>query len=410
MWRITGASSLTGAPAATFIRAEVGPSATTRTSHALPAGGQYRLQRRAVLRDHVRRQLGDAVGEQRAGEVDPLPAAAAQFDPLHDRDIRLRRARVARETAPVGGPPARSGLSRDSPFPAQRESPSTPGVLVRPNTSWTGARPRRSSSAAAWRITACTLSCRRRRLRAEPRPVKYARDPPVNDRLVERFALRSPRRETRLERGCLIVPTSSREKYSPVAASGRRRDGHPDVAGARRERSRGGASATPGSLPGPERGARPFERATACSAESRRPSASSVANAIGAERPPRRRQRALVDRDQGLPRRRADAFVDRRRRPREPRGVGVLAVERGLRGEPGERLGDVELVADVAREREAVEEPAPRRPRRCRAPGPATRCRSAAPRAGGRRRAGGAARRASPSRCSERSRRPWTMS
>ena len=39
----------------------------------------------------------------------------------------------------------------------------------------------------------------------------------------------------------------------------------------------------------------------------------------------------------------------------------VLAVERGLGGEPGERLGDVELVADVAGEREAVEEPAPRR-------------------------------------------------
>ena len=36
-------------------------------------------------------------------------------------------------------------------------------------------------------------------------------------------------------------------------------------------------------------------------------------------------QRALVDRDQRLPRRRADALVDRRRRAREPRGVGVVA-------------------------------------------------------------------------------------
>ena len=34
------------------------------------------------------------------------------------------------------------------------------------------------------------------------------------------------------------------------------------------------------------------------------------------------------------------------------------AVQRRLGGEPGERLGDVELIADVAREREAVEEAA----------------------------------------------------
>jgi hypothetical protein len=48
-----------------------------------------------------------------------------------------------------------------------------------------------------------------------------------------------------------------------------------------------------------------------------------------------------VDRDQGLPGRRADPLVDGRGRAGQARGVGVVAVERGLRREPGERLGDV---------------------------------------------------------------------
>ena len=38
----------------------------------------------------------------------------------------------------------------------------------------------------------------------------------------------------------------------------------------------------------------------------------------------------------------------------------MSTVECGLRGEPSERLGDVELIADVAGQREAVQEPAPR--------------------------------------------------
>ena len=41
----------------------------------------------------------------------------------------------------------------------------------------------------------------------------------------------------------------------------------------------------------------------------------------------------------------------------EPRRLLPAAAERGLRREPGQRLGDVELVADVAGEREAVQEP-----------------------------------------------------
>ena len=70
-----------------------------------------------------------------------------------------------------------------------------------------------------------------------------------------------------------------------------------------------------------------------------------------------------------------------------------LAVERGLGGEPRERLGDVELVADVAARARGSRGTRAAPPRRCRARGPARRCRSAARPGGGRRRAGGAARR-----------------
>src|SRR4051812_12643981 len=82
---------------------------------------------------------------------------------------------------------------------------------------------------------------------------------------------------------------------------------------------------------------------------------------VGAERAPRRGPGTVVDLADRLPRRRADALVQRGRRARQPRGVDVVAVERGLRGEPRERFGDDELVADVPGEREAVAEPAPRR-------------------------------------------------
>ena len=45
--------------------------------------------------------------EQRPGEVDPLPAAAAQFDPLHDRDIMA-------EDSPLAHP-----FGYDSPFSSE---------------------------------------------------------------------------------------------------------------------------------------------------------------------------------------------------------------------------------------------------------------------------------------------------
>ena len=96
-------------------------------------------------------------------------------------------------------------------------------------------------------------------------------------------------------------------------------------------------------------------------------------------------------------------------RARELRGLDVPAVQRGLGGEPGERLGDVELVVDVAGEREAVEEPVARRL--------AAAAREVQPGVVDQRLDQPAVvaelpaqLEASPSRCSERSKRPWTMS
>ena len=51
------------------------------------ACSQHRVERRAVLGDDVRHQLGHAVREQRAREVHELPAPAAKLDPRHGSHI-----------------------------------------------------------------------------------------------------------------------------------------------------------------------------------------------------------------------------------------------------------------------------------------------------------------------------------
>ena len=117
----------------------------------------------------------------------------------------------------------------------------------------------------------------------------------------------------------------------------------PEISGGLRQRATAGrrerATAAPGGAARPRRGA---------------------PRTLGAERAARTAPARGRGSRERLPGRRADALVDRGRRAREPRGVDVVAVQRGRAGEPGQRLGDVELIADVAGEREAVEEPAPR--------------------------------------------------
>ena len=91
---------------------------------------QHGLEGAPVLRDHVRRQVRDAVRQHRPDEVDRLPAGPAQLDPLSHATARRSSAVIAqRSSRPADSSGDRSvprqmaQTTRSTWAPASRRSP-----------------------------------------------------------------------------------------------------------------------------------------------------------------------------------------------------------------------------------------------------------------------------------------------